>query len=114
MQLTKDSDALICVIYKAYLEKRKNNISKDQAKFCGGSDAIHRNLMPQWSFEDVDETCKELHRKGLLDVHYAGNTCYDVNLSDDAIIYMENRFVNGLNSVLDYVHKIKSIVSPLG
>jgi len=33
--LTKDSDALICALYKEYLQKRRDGISKREAKYLG-------------------------------------------------------------------------------
>ena len=107
INLTKDSDALICAIYKDYLEKRKNGISKNNCKHIGSSEDIQKTIVPEWSFEDVEETCRELSRANLLDCNFADNIVYDSYLSDTAIIYMENRFKNGLSEVLDYFQKIK-------
>ena len=76
----------------------------------GGSDDIHSELMSKWRLADVDETCRELGRAGLLDNFYAGDKVYFVQLSDNGIIYMENRFVDGLTSVLDYMGKIKTAI----
>lgn len=110
VQLTKDSEYLICSLYKSYKEKRKSGIPKQDAKQCGSSGSIHKDLMPEWSFEDVDETCRELHRADLLHCEYADNVCYFVLLTDRSIIYMENRFTDGLSQVLEYMAKIKSAI----
>lgn len=56
IKLTKDSDTLICVLYKSYLEARKNGTSKRDAKTLGGASYIQKNLMPKWSLEDVEDT----------------------------------------------------------
>lgn len=103
--LTKDADYLICVLYKAYKERRNCKSSKVDAKFMNDSETIHKTLMPEWSFEDVDETCRELHRAGLLDCKYADDVAYIVNLTDASIIYMENRFKSGLKEVTDFIAK---------
>ena len=58
-------------------------------------------------FEDVDDTCRELSRANLLNCFWADNIAYNVILSDNAIIYMENRFKNGLTEVLEFIDKIK-------
>lgn len=110
IQLTKDADALICVLYKEYLQRRENGIPKSTAKRFGGSPNIHSQLMSKWSFEDVDETCRELSRAGLLKCFYADNIAYDALLSDAGIIYMEKRFANGLKSVLNYLERIKAFL----
>lgn len=105
MKLTKDSDKLICLLYKTYLEKRKSGLSKSAANSFGSSHDIHENLCPDWIFEDVDDTCRELSRANLLDCLWADNIAYHVSISDSGIIYMENRFVNGLLEVTDFISK---------
>lgn len=110
VNLTKEADALICVIYKNYLLKRKSGVPKGQAKFFGSSLDVQTELMPKWSPEDTDETCWELHRSNMLICTEADCIAYFIQLSDDAIIYMENRFKDGLNSVLDYLSKLKGLI----
>ena len=110
IQLTKDADALICVIYKEYLKKRESGIAKGEAKWFGGSDDLQKTFLPKWTPEDVDETCLELQRANLLACQCADNTVSECILSDSAIIYMERRFTNGLRGVLDYLKTIKSIL----
>lgn len=107
VSLTKDSDKLICLMYKQYLNDRKNGISKSIAKSFGSSHNIHEDLLSDWNFEDVDDTCRELSRAGLIQCIWADNIAYEVFLSDNGIIYMENRFKNGLSEVADFIDKIK-------
>lgn len=107
MELTKDAEKLICLLYKSYLQKRKSGIPKSEATCFGSSHNIHEQLCPELIFEDVDDTCRELSRADLLNCSWADNTAYHVTLSDNAIIYMENRFKNGLAEVLEFVEKIK-------
>lgn len=107
IKLTKDADALICAIYKHYLEGLENGTSKHDCKNIGSSHAIQKTIMPEWSFEYVDETCRELSKANLLNCTYADDVVYDSFLNDEAIFYMENRFKNGLTEVLDYFQKIK-------
>lgn len=110
IKLTKDADALICLLYKEYCQKRKNGTDKFHAKMFDGSEEIQKTIAPKWSFEDTDETCSELSRAGLLDCLYGDNVVQHCSLSDEGIIYMENRFKDGLTQVLDYLSKIKSIL----
>lgn len=107
MELTKDAEKLICLLYKSYLQKRKSGISKSQATCFGSSHDIHEQLCPDLIFEDVDDTCRELSRADLLNCLWADNIAYHVILSDNAIVYMENRFKNGLSEVLEFIDKIK-------
>jgi hypothetical protein len=110
IRLTKDSDALICLLFKQYCQKRKDGVPKVDAKDFGSSRDIHQTIAPKWSFEDVDETCWELDRAGLLECFKADMIAYYVHLSDTGIIYMENRFKNGLKDILEYLEKIRGLL----
>lgn len=103
MELTKDAEKLICQLYKKYLEKRKSNISKSNARTFGSSHNIHEDLCPNLLFEDVDDTCRELSRAGLVNCLWADNIAYEVFLSDSGIIYMENRFKNDIIAVSSFI-----------
>lgn len=106
IKLSKDADYLICLIYKHYIEMRNNGIPKSDAKTIGDSHDAHENIVPEWSFEDTDDTCRELIDKGLLDNHiYVDDICGYMSLSNDGIIYMENRFKNGLKEITDFIAK---------
>lgn len=110
IRLTKDADALICVLYKEYLEQRKAGKSKNSAKYFGGSQQIHTKLMTKWSFEDVDDTCRELSRAGLLGCLFADDVTAEAMLTDLAIYYMENRFKDGLASILHHLESLRSLI----
>lgn len=110
VKLTKDAEYMICALYKEYIDKRKNKTPKEDAKFVGSSEGIQKELMSQWTLEDVDETCRELDRAEFLECLYAEDTIVDACLTDNAIIYMENRFIDGLTGVLDYMGKIRAIL----
>lgn len=110
MELTRDADALLSVMYKEYLLRKKNGTPKLQAKIFGGAAYLQETLAPKLSVEDVAETCRELGRAEFLSNNYADDTVSICQLTDKAIIHMENRFKNGLDEVLSYLEKIKSIL----
>lgn len=59
IKLTKDADALICLIYKEYLSRRKTGATRDKAKRTGGFKNIHNLIAPKLSIEDYDkEFCR--------------------------------------------------------
>ena len=104
IKLSKDADYLICLIYKNYLEQRNNGVSKSEAKILGDSRNVNENIVPKWSFDDTDDTCRELIKKKFIDNRiYMDNYCGYMNLSDDGIIYMENRFKNGIKEVASFI-----------
>ncbi len=110
VKLTRDADALICVLYKEYIQRRKKSIPKQKACDFGGSPNIHEKLMPKWSFEDVDETCRELSRAGLLKCLFADDIAYHAVLTDSAIVYMENRFKDGFASLLHHLKELMALI----
>ncbi|MEG1752460.1 MAG: hypothetical protein RR234_00965, partial [Christensenella sp.] len=93
-KLTKNADKMICILFKKYLERRKNGISKADA-ICF-DDGWQNELFPKENSTDIDETAKELIETFKCRLNIIG----DFFLSKDAIIYMENRFPDGLCELL--------------
>lgn len=110
IKLTKDGDALICALYKELLQRRKAGKPKREARFFIDSKWIHANLAVKWSFEDVDDTCRELSIAGLIDCLYADDVASYVSISDRGIAYMENRFSDGVDTFFSYIERIRSIL----
>lgn len=98
-ELTKDADKVICCIYKEYLEKRKSGISKSEAKKFDGNFYREVKALSKWDSVDVSDTLQELHNKEYIKKNILGN----FSLLDSAVVYMENRFKNGLNEVMDFI-----------
>lgn len=107
--ITKDAEYMLCSIYQSYKSKLKSGICKSDAKrFCPSE--IQESLMPEWNIEDVFETCRELSRAGLVQCCYADNDPQILWLEDESIVYMENKFQNGLKEVISYMQKIKNFI----
>ena len=101
-ELTKDAEKLICCIFKEYLEKRKSGMSKSQAKEFDGNFYLNIKALSKWNSADVSDTLHELHGKKYIKENILG----DFSLLDDAIVYMENRFKNGLSEVMDFISSL--------
>ena len=104
--LSKDNDFLICTLYKQYLKNRKSGLSKSDARYFDSSDEIQETLISNWSKEDVATACWELHSKGLLICFPGDNIANSISITDDGIIYMENRFSKKLEKITDYISKL--------
>lgn len=102
MELTKDSDKLICNIYKVYLEKCKNGQSKANAKRFPCNFYKEIKFLSSWAAEDIDETLNELKRANFIKKYIDGG----FQIQDNFIIYMENRFKNGFTEVTDFISKL--------
>lgn len=97
MELTKDADKMICCIYKSFLQSRKDGIGRNEARRLQEDYFRENTILSKWPDGDIEDTFLELGRNGYLKIHISGN----FDLSDNAIIYMENRFKNGLSDVLN-------------
>lgn len=105
ISLTKDADKMICTIYREYLSRRNNGLSKSVAKDFADPQKWGQ-LFADWNDDDVKDTLPELKRAGLIKLYFMGG----FQLEDKAIVYMENRFPNGLAQVLDWLAKVKSAI----
>lgn len=101
MELTKDADKMICCIYKTFLQQRKSGVPKSSARRFPLEYFKSEEKLSSWLSEDLDETLLELKRADLVKMYIDGN----FDLTDSGIIYMENRFKNGLNEVVDFISK---------
>lgn len=101
MELTKDADKLCCSAYKSYLSQRKDGVSKANAKHFPFDFYKEIPVLSSWSDDDIDETLNELKRAGFIKKYIDGGFL----LQDSFIIYMENRFKNGLIEVTDFIAK---------
>ena len=99
--LTRDADKMVCVIYKAFLQERKDGRSKAEARRFEESSLNKFPAFNSWQMQDISDTIHELHSKGLVKKFITG----DFELSDSGIVYMENRFKNGLLEVTDFISK---------
>lgn len=99
--LTRDADKLLCAIYKSYLEKRKSGMDKIKSRYFEIVEIQNFKICSSWSLSDIKATVAEISRSGLGDMYYNGS----FYANDQFIIYMENRFKNGLNDVIDTISK---------
>lgn len=102
MQLTNDADKVICCIYKIFLQKRKNGIDKSDARRFKLDTLKGEHKLSSWSDSDLTDALMELIRSKLVDANLGAT----FKLSDLGIVYMENRFKNGLNDVVDFISKL--------
>ncbi|WP_455258997.1 hypothetical protein [Ruminococcus sp.] len=100
-ELTKDADKMICIIYKMYLEKIKSGMSKVASNAFEEDFYKSDKLLSKWHPDDITTTFLELGQKGYLKIYISGN----FEITNQAIIYMENRFKNGLLDLVDFVTK---------
>ena len=101
--LTKEAEKTLCMLYKDYLVKRKAGSPKSLANYWDTSHVIHESLLPKWLFKDVDDTCRELSRSQMINCGWGDNIALCISISDSGMIYMENKFKNGLKDVISFL-----------
>lgn len=112
IELTKHSDAIICTLYKAYLERRKDKKTINESRRFGSAKDVHREYFSEWLFDDIETGCYELKQKSLIQAICADGTIVRMSLSDEGLLYMENRFKNKINNVVNYLKDIASLLAP--
>ncbi len=99
MELTKDADKMICCIYKTFLQRRKNGMAKSEARRFDDDYFSTDEKLSIWPDGDISDTFLEIGRAKLIQIYIGGN----FDLTDQGIIYMENRFKNGFIEVGDFI-----------
>ena len=101
--LTKDSKTVLYHLYKEYHVRRSNGSSRSDSKDFGSSQHVQELLFPDWSVSDVDDCMCELSRNGYLRTHHASNLIYESELTDEAIVVMENQKKETLLNVVNFL-----------
>lgn len=101
IELTKDADKMICYLYKEYLTRHKNEMSKSSARQFEDNYFRTAEKFSSWNYSDIQMSLSELKSNELVKDNITGS----FQLSDKCIIYMENRFKAGLNELADFISK---------
>lgn len=110
IELTKDADYLIKVLYARYLDQRQYGKSKFDSAYFGGSDTIYNTFFAEWSIEDLDTVLIELNESGLVDILEADDSIAECSLTSKGIVYMEKRFGRKLQDILNLIGNIKGFI----
>ena len=106
-KLSRDAHKLLVQLYKLYLERRKSGLSKCDSRDFGSYENIMQMLDSSLSADDMNDTLLELKRAEYLSALFADDVCCESCLTDSAIIEMENRFKDGLASVVSFLLSLK-------
>lgn len=101
--LTKDSKTVLYNLYKEYRVNRSNGLSRSDSKDIGSSEQVQKSLFPDWSVSDVDDCMCELSRNGYLHTHHASDLIYESELTDEAIVVMENQKKETLLNIANFL-----------
>ena len=96
--LTKEQKYLLLSMYKEVLN-RKPALSMEKANYFEDSDVVQELILPDQSSDHVSDLCWKLKAKGYIHCNPGDDLANDIVLSDKTIIYMENRFKNGIKDI---------------
>ena len=113
IELTKNADALMCIIYANYLIDKKNGKLEDDARYIGGSDEVAVYTKNGLTSDETNSCLKELSRNGLIDAETADGIVVFSELSDVGISFMERRGIDKIRRILSKVSEWSVAVSGL-
>lgn len=113
MQLTKDCQLVLSVLYREYLTRRNHRVPLSDACYFGNGNSIQENFLPDMLPEDVNELCWMLHEKELLHVTPGDDLANNVTLTQDGIIYMEHQTPDKLKNIGDVITWLSGIISTI-
>ncbi len=110
IELTQNAEYLLCVLYKAYVERSKSDELADVAEYFGGSEDIKQDYIPDWTTDKIDKAAWELSNNGLLAVQPGDNTICQSALTHIGIAYMEHRFGHKLDTLLQRLATLRTVL----
>lgn len=113
LKLTDEADLMLCTLYKAYKNNRANGEDRFNARLFGGSETLQALYFQSWPVGDIDDIAWELAEKGLLSVNNGDNSVQDCALTAEALAYMEHRFGDKLDALLQRITVLRSFLPPL-
>ena len=100
--LTKEQQKILVSMYKEVLS-RQPALSFDDANYFRNSDEVMELFCPGQTSDHVSSLCWKLYFKGYIICDSGDDLANDIELTDQTIIYMENRFKNGLKDILKFL-----------
>lgn len=97
IELTRDAQKVAAKIYKVYLHRIDGGMIKTDAKKFSEEELTA--LLSDEQSQDFNEELQEL----IKAFSFCTNIWDDITLSNTFIIYMENRFKNGMKEVLGFL-----------
>ncbi len=89
-------------MYKEVLNRQPALCAK-QANYFESSDQLNELFSLDMSSDYISDLCWKLYAKGYISCYPGDDLANDISLCDPTIIYMENRFKNGLKDVLSFL-----------
>lgn len=95
MGITRDSEKLICYLYRSFLKRRNDGVPKNSAREFNEVLLRSNKKLSKWTDADIAEFLEELASHNYIKKNILG----EITLTDSLIVYMERRFSRGLSDV---------------
>lgn len=93
--LTKEQKTVLCTLYKEYL--------KTKDKYFFNSNYLIEHYFTNYNSDDMSDICWELCSAGYITCERGSDLANEINLSNKTVIFMENRFKNGVKEVVNFI-----------
>lgn len=111
IRITQDAELMLCILYGEYKVRRKEGMSRSDARNFGSSQNIQDKYIKQWPIQDIDDAAVELRDNGLFQFLWADNTVYaDAKLTNEGITYMENLFGEKFDALTKRIATLRAII----
>lgn len=100
--LTKDQQILLTALYKEYLS-RLAALDSESSNYFEDSESLIPLLGLNFSSSYVSDMCLALLSKGYIFGCKDEDSVSELGISDNTIVYMENKFKNGLKEVVSFL-----------
>lgn len=109
LQTPNESLYILASMYKEFLDRYNQGIPRGKAKIFGHQSEILKIAPTIWE-EDLPELLSELRRKDLIISPCGSNLHYYVKLSDQGIIYMENKVGTDIKKLIKLISSLASLL----
>jgi len=110
VELTEESEYLLCELYHAYRQRRNQDVPAFDAKLFGGSEQIQEDLLQDWPTHNIDDAALALQEAGFLDTLFADDELAESVLTNKAIAYMDHRFERNADKLLHRIAELRTIL----
>lgn len=106
MELTKNADKVLCVIYKIYLKRIKDGVGMEKASLFEYDFTKEDKAFTKMEESAIFMALSELGDAGYIRRYTDGGFL----LNRSAVVKMENRFSDGMKEVLSYIESVFNVL----
>lgn len=110
MYLTSEAEALLMIFYREYCQRRSSGVRISAASYFGDGSAIHAQLAPHLSEDDLSDLCSELCGADMILADFADDHVIDVRISRYGVGWLDHRFSRNLKTVSEFLANLATFL----